>query len=205
MAALSNSYRKIDIICSGLDRYYQSKVRQYNQYDKLFSRFCDDSELDDEAVQADLEEGVENSILVGFDENFPYDGPIADRDSFIYNKIKQCLDPNITFIVDPPKFDKQFFEITPQLYDETKIIYQKQCPKIFNCGMEKDEAFLTLLAVSRKNNFDYLQHLVDDYFRNKVQNIENGSWNVTKWVNNDKHPHFAQLKKINYIVLNIST
>eukprot|EP01084_Bolivina_argentea_P009126 17073_1 len=46
--------RKIDCISKGLGRYYQSKLNK--QYDKLFSRFCDDSELDDEAVQADLEE-----------------------------------------------------------------------------------------------------------------------------------------------------
>eukprot|EP01084_Bolivina_argentea_P023288 43429_1 len=192
--------RKIDCICKGLGRYYQSKLNK--QYDKLFSRFCDDSELDDEAVQADLEEGVENSILVGFDENFPYNGPIADRDSFIYNKIKQCLDPNITFIVDPPKFDKQFFEITAQQYDETKIIYQKQCPKIYKSGMETDTAFITLLAVGRKNNFEYVQHLVDDFFCDKIKNIGT-VWNVSKWINN--HPHFEYLKTINYKVLNKST
>eukprot|EP01084_Bolivina_argentea_P139769 245851_1 len=81
--------------------------------------------------------------------------------------------------IETSDFNRNFFEITQQQYEETKMVYESQCAKIYNSGMEHDAAFITLLAVGRKNHFNYVQHLVDDFFCDKIKNIGT-VWNVRK-------------------------
>eukprot|EP01084_Bolivina_argentea_P159862 278435_1 len=61
--------------------------------------------------------------------------------------------------------------------------------------MATDGGFLSILAVARKNNFDYLLHLFDDYSRDRIKNIDapNG-WTERDWLQN--HKHFKRLRNI---------
>eukprot|EP01084_Bolivina_argentea_P289806 497725_1 len=184
--------KQINKICDGFHDYYR---KQYKPYNALFSRYCIQNGIYDSRLSEELEDGV-NSTLVNFDDDFPCN--THDKKGKIVMK----------FVADPyllcriPEFNRTFFEITEQELQETKQLYEVQCPKIYNCGMEKDQAFLILLTVGRKNDFEYVQCLVDDYFRDKVKHIQE-EWNVSKWIHN--HPHFELLKKIKYKVLNKST
>ena len=60
--------------------------------------------------------------------------------------------------------------------------------------MEDDESFLKILAVGLKNDTNYLQHLVDSYFRDRSKNKNSHKLEVSAWAM--KHKHFGQLKQI---------
>eukprot|EP01084_Bolivina_argentea_P289808 497728_1 len=189
--------KQINSICNGFDDYYRLQHKPYNA---LFSRYCIQNGIDDSRLDEELKHGV-NSTLVYFDDDFSCNNHY-DQEAKIFAAIK-------TFVANPdilsfriPEINRTFFEITEQEVQETKQLYKVQCPKIYNCGMEKDQAFLILLTVGRKNNFEYVQYLVDDYSRDKVTHIQE-EWNLSKWIHN--HPHFELLKKIKYKVLNKST
>lgn len=47
-------------------------------------------------------------------------------------------------------------------------MYQTQCPSIYNRGMSTDIDLLHIIAVGKEINYDYLQHLVDVYDRERV-------------------------------------
>ncbi len=70
----------------------------------------------------------------------------------------------------------------------SKIIYS---PVLYNSGMENDETFLRILAIGRKHNFDYLRHLVDDYFVARVHNISK-TFQESDW--SKKHKHIDMIK-----------
>eukprot|EP01084_Bolivina_argentea_P315300 546214_1 len=65
--------------------------------------------------------------------------------------------------------------------------------------MSTDGGFLQILAVQRKHNFDYLLHLVDDYSRARIKNIEEkNSLSEKMWV--QTHKHFKMLKQFKIII-----
>eukprot|EP01084_Bolivina_argentea_P289809 497729_1 len=192
--------KQINSICNGFDDYYRLQHKPYNA---LFSRYCIQNGIGDSRLNEELKDDTHvNSAFVNFDDDFPCN--TRDKKGKIFNTIKKLVaDPNIFLrLFRTPKFDKKFFDISEQELQETKQWYALQCPKIYNCGIKKDLAFLILLTVGRKNDFEYVQCLVDDYFRDKVKHIQE-EWNVSKWIHN--HPHFELLKKIKYKVLNKST
>eukprot|EP01084_Bolivina_argentea_P270384 459746_1 len=188
--------------CEALGRYYASNNKPY---DRLFSTYCDENDIDDNTLAEELEKGFESRI-VHFDEEFPVVGNKYDRAEDIFAVIEQCyLDTNITFSMAPLKFEYGFFDMSQKQYDEISRMYEDQCPSIFNDGMKKDAALLMMLAIGKKNQMDYLLHLVDDYFCHKIRNIRigNASFNVAKWINSNAH--FYELNQINHKVLNEST
>ena len=64
------------------------------------------------------------------------------------------------------------FDISSRDMAVTKAMYQKQCPEIWKQAMESDEGLLQILTIGRKNHFDYLMHLVDDFHRSRIQHID---------------------------------
>eukprot|EP01084_Bolivina_argentea_P081845 148193_1 len=181
----------IDDICEALSRYYKSLDKPY---DKLFSTYCEDNGLDD--VAEELKQPPEDCLLVDFDENFPFEKEPRNKARAIFDMIRKCTNrPNITFDVPSPILDQDSFRLEEKTIDEIKITYKKQCPVLWNSGMSTDSGFLQILAVARKNNFDYLLHLVDDYSRDRVKNIDAPSgWIEKQWSQN--HKHFKMLKRL---------
>ena len=53
---------------------------------------------------------------------------------------------------------------------------------------------LKILAVGIKHKFNYLQHLVDSYFRDRSKNKNSHKLEVSEWAM--KHKHFGQLRRI---------
>eukprot|EP01084_Bolivina_argentea_P081844 148191_1 len=184
----------IDDICEALSRYYKSLDKPY---DKLFSTYCEDNGLDD--VAEELKQPPEDCLLVDFDENFPFEKEPRNKARAIFDMIRKCTNrPNITFDVPSPILDQDSFRLEEKTIDEIKITYKKQCPVLWNSGMSTDGGFIQILGVGKKNNFDYLLHLVDDYSRSRVKHIdETASWTEKNWTHN--HKHFKKLKtmKIN--------
>ena len=98
---------RIKSICKALGRYYKSRDCEYN---RNFSRFCDDEGIDDDAIDEDYaQNNLLELIIIDFakgDEdnldNFPFGSntPSSEEEkaAFILNLIKQCdADPNIVF------------------------------------------------------------------------------------------------------------
>eukprot|EP01084_Bolivina_argentea_P006634 12581_1 len=81
----------IEQIDKQLKEYYQSLQAPY---DELFSIYCEDNGIDDDSLAAELEEeDGDTSILVDFDDDFPYARPPkndSDRDEKIFSLIKKC-------------------------------------------------------------------------------------------------------------------
>eukprot|EP01084_Bolivina_argentea_P230882 389500_1 len=162
----------IESIDNGLKRYYESLDMQY---DALFMDYCDENGFDSDAVIDEFGTDAADNMLVDFDDDFPFAKPpenATERAQSILDLIQKIHNnPSISFAVTMPKFDKYFFKISDEDIEEVKRIYKKQCPVIYNSGMDNDFTFLRILAIGRKNKFDYLQHLVDDYFCARIENI----------------------------------
>eukprot|EP01083_Nonionella_stella_P102311 290959_1 len=203
--------------CAAIRRYYTSLSEEY---DDLFSTYCEENGLDDEA---DLRDEIQNDpadcLLVDFDDDFPFKQQPTDehsRQRYIHNIIRKCMDnPNITFQyiinrsrINTPDFktvDAELFELQESGYslDTIRETYKKQCGALYTNAWEIDECFLTMLAVGRKYKFDYLLHLVDDFNRWRILNQGLDKADSTEeWA--AEHRHFQQLSKITTSVANQS-
>jgi len=100
------------------------------------------------------------------------------------------MNENLSFDVEIPEFSQTFFDVDDEQIEEIKALYKTQCPVLWNSGMDKDQTFLRILAIGRKHKFEYLQHLVDDYFCGRHKNIESG-FAENKWCKD--HKHFKQI------------
>lgn len=58
-----------------------------------------------------------------------------------------------------------------------------------NSGMEQDRTFLKGLFIGYKhNNYSYLQHLVDDYFLDRIDHLNDGNnWKISDWMQQNQH------------------
>eukprot|EP01084_Bolivina_argentea_P223945 378801_1 len=185
--------KTIQLICAALSRYYKSLGKNYN---KLFSIYCNDHGLDDVTLLEELEQGdPEYCSAIDFDEEFPFKKEPKNRPEAIFDIIRKCNDnPNITF-VSLLQFDQDLFQIEPNALQETKELYEKQCPALWTTEMGSDGGFLQMLAIGRKNKIDYMQHLVDDYSRDRIKHMnEINGWTPNDWSSN--HKHFRQLNKV---------
>eukprot|EP01084_Bolivina_argentea_P130937 231147_1 len=54
--------------------------------------------------------------------------------------------------------------------DSAKIIYEKQCDLAFGKKFMTDEGYAWCLTVGIKNNFPFLQYLVDIYIKHSLMN-----------------------------------
>jgi len=178
-----------------MGRYYEHMGRKY---DALFSTYCEDNGIDEENIKDELNEPAGDCLLVDFDEDFPYSDDIQDdelaRKEFVLEIIKQCTDPSVAF-VPVYQFDEGMFEIKQTDIEQVKQLYREQCPIIWNSGMKEDGGFINIVAVGLKNNMDYLQHLVDDYSRDRISRAERTpNWTEAEW--SGKHKHFDFLKTL---------
>eukprot|EP01084_Bolivina_argentea_P076212 138118_1 len=182
-------------ICDGLKRYYESLDEDY---DKLFTNYCDDNGFDTDQVIEEIGNDPMENMLIDFDDEFPFASPPESTIA----KTRQILDiiqkiyhnPSISFEVQMPQFNRALFDITEKDIKEIRKIYKKQCPVIYNC-IALDMAILCTLAIGRKSKIDYLQHLVDDYSFARIKTIGTISRiNEEKWASN--HNHFRLLKNI---------
>eukprot|EP01084_Bolivina_argentea_P124075 219888_1 len=89
-------------------------------------------------------------------------------------------------------FNKHFFEISKAELDDVHKLYQHQLPNIYQKFMEHDNNLMIILAIGRKNRFDYLQYLVDHYYRSDAVD-------VSTWTQN--YAHFKNLEKISLKLL----
>ena len=85
----------IEQINTALSRYYKS----LNQpYDDEFLNYCDENGVDDELLDDEIMGGEDESMLVQFDNNFPFDKIPSDRNKFIASVLQKCyINPQIIF------------------------------------------------------------------------------------------------------------
>ena len=129
----------------------------------------------------------------GYWSTFPGIDNQSNKALFLFNKIKACWQDPETFN-SPFTINNDFFDITEEDVKNSKKILEEQCPVLYK-GMATDQTILKALAIGHKNNMDYLQYLMDDYFKYRAQNIEQDKiYKVADWVKN--HPHFLILKNM---------
>eukprot|EP01084_Bolivina_argentea_P313600 543082_1 len=188
---------KIKQICTTISRYYNTLGIEY---DALFSTFCEDNGIDDDAVEEELQEtDCEDSILVDFDENFPFAASSEPKNKplFIMNIIKTCYNhPHHTFCYILPIFDKAFFEIKEDDYTKTIKIYTKQCPCLYSYA-SPGSGIQYITAVGLKNKFEYLWILIDCYYRAKIKTIDK-CVHVGQWAATNKHLQALKYVKFNH-------
>eukprot|EP01083_Nonionella_stella_P171344 585102_1 len=191
----------INKICAAIGRYYDSLDQAY---DGLFSAYCDENGV--EELEDELAEGWTDSLLSDFEDgNFPFKvEPKSDEEKkqFVFELIQKCAgDPDIIFVSTIPDFKEDgdsLFKLEEKELDVIKKTYREQCPTIYTQEWELDKGLLTLLAVGKKKGFDYLMHLVDDFNRWRVDNMNKNSKDfksTNNWIRN--HRHFIQLKNVN--------
>eukprot|EP01083_Nonionella_stella_P047177 126293_1 len=156
-----------DKTCAAIGRYYASLNKEY---DNLFSEYCDLNGVEDmDELREHLEDAPQECLLIDFDENFPFKvepaGPTA-RAEFIHGLIQRCIDnPDIQFgsnarIPDFYTFGSKLFQLDRKSLDSIAAIYEAQCPAFYEHNWTQDNAFINILAIGKKYQFDYLLHLV---------------------------------------------
>eukprot|EP01083_Nonionella_stella_P147863 467139_1 len=183
-----------------LQKYYESVNAVYEINDDdigLFEAYCNDNDIHDDDLTTELEEDPADCILVEFDERFPLSPPQSDeaiRAQQIFTILKACHEDGGVSNTKYPSFNKQLYDaITPNDVQQIKALYKTQCPAIYNAGMQNDDAFASIAAIGHTHQFDYLQHLVDSFYRDTINEIPT-SLNVADWVK--KHKHFIELKAL---------
>eukprot|EP01084_Bolivina_argentea_P131320 231809_1 len=84
-------------IDKALSGYYQSLNEDY---DELFQNYCEENGFDTDAVLEDLDKDPVNSLLVDFDDNFPFITDPESREKTIFEVILKCKNnPKIRFDV----------------------------------------------------------------------------------------------------------
>eukprot|EP01084_Bolivina_argentea_P024205 45137_1 len=187
---------KIEVTSNNLRKYYESLNRNY---DNLFTVFCEDNGIDDDGLLNELNEQPDQSILIDFDQDFPFAHvPPTEKQRDILKIIKHCYQNEKITITQLPKFDDNFFNIADTDKDKMKEILKRQCPKLCDKGMENDDNLLCLLAIGHKTGFDYFHHLVDSWFRYRVtQEIKaKRPIQMTTWIEDKNNKHFQRLKNV---------
>eukprot|EP01084_Bolivina_argentea_P314185 544180_1 len=169
---------KVQQIDKALGRYYQTLgADSYFNEDGIgiFQAWCDDNGFDDDAVNDEFNENPSECSIIDFDENFPLQNDTTDetkRAQQIIKIIQQCYnDPNaftnkLTKIFPP--ISNTFFDIDEiKDIDQVEQIYSNECAALFKI-FYNDRDILKLIAVGRKHNISYLQHLTDTYSRDRI-------------------------------------
>eukprot|EP01084_Bolivina_argentea_P078947 143275_1 len=187
---------EIEKIDAALGRYYKSL---HKKYDHLFLNYCDDNGLDDEALDEEFEQNPDDSMLVDFDEDFPFKNQPQNVPKTIFDILLKCrYNPDISFESKLPEFGQNIFdEINQTHWDKIFKLYQHQCPTMSSL---QQGSFIPILAVGRQHKFDYLLHLVDDYTRNRIKHIKQSPWTEKDWSCKNIHKHFQILKDVKVTV-----
>ena len=170
----------------------------------MFKDAVDICLIDEDGFDELLNEDPADAALVDFaKEDDKFEFPFGsnqvssekEQATFIFKLIKKIdEDPDIIFYPEATVYDERYFKIKQEDIDEVKKIYQKQCPAIFNQKLKSDKGFLQMLAITLRHKDDYMLHLVDDFARKRVENIDDKKYSETHWAS--KCPHFQITKKI---------
>ena len=116
-----------------------------------------------------------------------------ERRQFILDVIISCKDPSITFTCVILTLEDELIPTLRMSRGCTKSNAQS-CGHL--TGMKSTgESFLKIPAIGHKHNFDYLLHLVDDYSRDRIKNIDR-NWSEVEWSNEFTNKHFRFLKSV---------
>ena len=78
----------------------------YFGLDAIFSNFCEENGYGDVHIAGDVGGGVEESVLVEFDKNFPVQKTTNNTEVFIHQLIKKFYyHPNASLCQTPPSYD----------------------------------------------------------------------------------------------------
>eukprot|EP01084_Bolivina_argentea_P082990 150257_1 len=178
------SIKKID---AGLASYYKTHGRDdYFNDDNIgkFEASCEENGFGEEDIADELETSAEECMLLDFDDNFP--GVKNNNLEAIFAVIKKChsggrnlqllrndaiFSKTVTQTEEKKKmkYTRQAYEITNK--DEQSIgdQYKNQCPKSFLGTIEKDISTFKLMIIGQKQDSPYIQNLVDDYLRCRIE------------------------------------
>ena len=68
----------------------------------VFLNYCDENGIDDEMLDTEIMGEEDNSILVEFDDNFPFYKTPSNKDKFIASILQKCyLYPHARFLKEP--------------------------------------------------------------------------------------------------------
>eukprot|EP01084_Bolivina_argentea_P237047 398485_1 len=186
---------KIQQIDAALNRYYNTL---HKEYDGLFLNYCEENGLDNEIVADEFPTSPQDNILVDFDTSFPFKKQPKNVSNGIYNILRKCRNiPDISFEyiiqIDQDHFD----EINPTYYQEIGYLYYQQCPKMLSLSTK--DCFIPILAVGRVYNFDFLLHLVDDFTRHRIRDMNktHSKYYYNEWDSyRNRYKHFQRLKDV---------
>eukprot|EP01084_Bolivina_argentea_P092308 166084_1 len=203
--------KKID---EAIERYYKSKGVVYPSENGkgIFYSYAEDQEFTDiESIKNELKDGAD-SMLVDFvthfdeDDNFPGVQELEEEDqknNEIVRIIKNCVAEAVGINDDNKEDDEKEnifqilngFKISKLKKDKIEKQYVDQCAEEFIRPIQKDGAFYYML-LGKEHNCQYIQNLVDDYFRCYIEEFKKNKkqepLTVIKWINS--HPHFEKLK-----------
>eukprot|EP01084_Bolivina_argentea_P287737 493737_1 len=190
---------KIQQVCGALSRFYEF-VRADPPYAQQFSIFCDDNGFDDDSLRQELQD--QETVIIEFDPNFPIDDrkqAPEDMDRHILTILNLCAaNPERSWDIRIPRFDiAKTYELDLQFMNRFKKIFRAQCPRLWTSELENDATYCQILAIGYKNRFDYIQLLIDDFTRSRVENCGlYPNWSPSDWLK--EHKHFYQLYNIRW-------
>eukprot|EP01084_Bolivina_argentea_P085474 154472_1 len=210
--AFTAKLKKID---QAIGRYYafNGKVDRYFNNDGigLFYNYVQENGFGDDedgnSFYDELGAHPDDSLIVDFDVNdddnsYQMPGlPKENKTEYILKIIKKCDEnPDIewnnkTILIENDIFEKMDnFEISDQNLERIKKQYRLQCPEEFMKIILKDTNTIKFLAIGVKNQCEYVQNLIDNYFQCQIKNFKNDTEKktVSNWAIN--HPHFKKLK-----------
>jgi len=206
----ANDKTLVKQICDGLKRWYEHC--ENDEYEALFSNFCEESGIDDSGIRDDLiETDMEEVTILDFIQDldeFPYDngdgsGDPEDetaRKQFIFKLITRLSkEPDLIFGACP-QFDKTMLsKLSKGDIEKTCKLYGRQIPQLWSQGMDKDEDMIQVLSIGHRHRLDYMLHLADDYAQWRARELAKGKRKVhemdeSHWVHG--HKHFETLKNV---------
>eukprot|EP01084_Bolivina_argentea_P078943 143266_1 len=185
---------KIQQIDTTIAQYYATKgINDYfnSEGHGKFLEFIEDNGIDEEFFNDEINVSPEDSILIDFDEDFPFDKTIKpttedEKLEEIFRIIKYCYEYNT-----PPKFFSTLnLELNCNALDikTTGTKYTFQCPKMFQ---SHEETLNEVYAIGLKNDFPFISYLMDAYQRDRMLS-DGKELTVHRWIKESPY-----IKKIN--------
>ena len=202
----------ISEVDAAIGRYYQSLNVPYNS---LFATYCDDNGIDEETVADEIILDPNESILVDFDDEFPFPQAIKDKSTeFIHNIIKQVYhQPDTEFSSYTWGID---IDLSDTEIEEFKNLFQSQCALLWgpftryasysgcysgNRPISNKNALFYLMTLGYKHYFDYPLYFVREWTKYRIENdikISNSKnrKQYKRWIDSKMHSHDRKMKEI---------
>eukprot|EP01084_Bolivina_argentea_P078944 143268_1 len=152
---------KIQQIDTTIAQYYATKgINDYfnSEGHGKFLEFIEDNGIDEEFFNDEINVSPEDSILIDFDEDFPFDGDQDNKPQFILNLIKNRIGINNEYentVPSSAEISRSMQKVqNSDIYTLRKILNQ-QCSTIYGIS----GTLGTLLVVGRSIHIPYLVNL----------------------------------------------